>query len=468
MFRLLLSLVLTLMLFSAIQAQESEVAVGEIKIPALHWGSQTADVILTNSSEYMKVIVVAIDITFKGGELLPNRFVRTNFIIEPNWTGTIKPEIYIPGSYGKADLDIRVYDVIDTLDELLDHQLFYENKSEIEYHYPDELSDYFKTKIHLPPRVEVHPNFNNEFVRLFFILLKEGKSLKEIAEMTHAELSFIEEQALKLTEIRFLKFNSVSYELNFAVILADEAEATKALIESTSDKLASLIVKNYQDGFWGVIDSLVETKTIPRDSNDFVSGATLLYRPYPIISGLLLWFDLGQKFITRMAPLLIYDGTDICRASNFQYMYAVKGDEYFHGKQFFFLNYKNDHKYYLLFSETAPQLSCEKDFLTKNLKVRKANWGFTNRIYPEFFIVDTAVTRPILNQLGEGAGAILEDSYNQLRTIALKHGHKTVQYGHRYWFWNIVSERTLAKINDTGVINKKGNGYYKYESLISH
>ncbi len=463
MYKLLISIFIIILAASVSFAQDNDVLVGKTKIPDLNWGNQKISIQLTNNTDWVKFIVVETDIDITGTYFNPVHRSRSNHILEPEQTTFIEAAVYIPGTFGNAEIVTRLYDVVDTLDEILDGQLFYEKSAQVSFTLPEGLKSYFQTRLFLPPRVEEHPYFKSNFTRVLFILLNEGKTISEIAQLANSDTTFIVEQLQLLNKNRYLNFMGNIYTPNFPIITAVEARATEHIVEQTAIDLSATIAENYK-GYWTVIDSLTANKIIPRDSSDFISGASLMYKPYPVISALLMWYDLGNKFITRSAPLLLFDGTDLCNASNYQYYYAVYADEKYIGTHLFYYHLTKK-KYSIIFSETPPPIECEENFLIKGQRRQKATWKYTYPQYPEYFIIDSSVVRPLLSQLDAGTQVYLESAYRQLLDISKQFGHKGVSYGYRYWFWNLVAEKTLAKLIDNGVIERRGTGYYRFDSL---
>ncbi|NOY88015.1 MAG: hypothetical protein GXO93_01325, partial [FCB group bacterium] len=296
-------------------AQQPDIIVGKVALPSLRWGNQKANIEIENTTDVVKFVVVETDISFSGSYLNPERKTKSNLYLEPMTKKMVHPKFYIPSNYGKAEIKLRMYNVIDTLDEVLPGQKFYEQPFFLNFSIPEEMFPYTQDKITLPPRVEQHPYLDNEFIRYLLILLKKGKSVQEIAEMSKSDLSFVIDELNILLKRRYVKKVKSAYVVTFPIIFVKEAEVSKKLADKTSTELANIISDNMKH-YWPMIDSMVQAGTVTKDSNDFISPSTFLYFPYPVVSAFVLWFDLGQKFITRAAPLLIYDGTDICNAVN--------------------------------------------------------------------------------------------------------------------------------------------------------
>jgi len=441
----------------------TDILVGEIDLSSLRWGQQSTAFEVTNNTDELKFITVEIEVQFSGSYLNPNRRTRSHYILQPVESRVLTPTIYIPGNYGRSQIKLSLYEVVDTLDILLPDQKFFEQPFLITFHIPDKIIPYLNEKVTLPPRVERHPDFDNEFARAVLTLLNEGNTVDEIASIAMTDTSFVQEVVQNMTNKAYVRKKDNSYEVTFPIITVSEAEEAKKLAVKLSDTLATVIENNLSH-YKMTLDSLVSVGAVDKDSNSFMDGGSILYRPYPVVSALLLWFDLGRKFITRSAPLLIYDGTDLCRAHIPQYMYAVQGGDTFNGTQFYALFLGNP-KYQILYGDAIPIIKCAEDYVLKSRLRQGVDWRYGDEFQPESFMVDTMVIKPALNALDKGTDSLLVNAYYKLRDVAVKYGHRKLLYGERYWFWNLVVTRTLKKLVDNGVVTRRGNGQFKIDGL---
>lgn len=456
-----LILLLLLIAFSGL-AQAGDVTVDNVVLPEITWGEKSAGITITNSAPYAKYVVIITEAEISNKNTL-SRTIRTNYFIGPEKTVEVSQKLIIPGSFGGGVIHFKFYDVIDTLDAILDYQLFDSKNYDFTFSLPEKLKPYVENPIFFPPRVNEHPYFNDDFTRIMLALCAEGKTITEINLLTETDVAFIIEVANRLVDKHMLKKGNNIYELDFPFIKNDEAQKVYSLAQKISDQLAGTIETNMA-GYWTKVDSLIESKIIPRDSNDFLSGATLIFKPHAMVSVMLMWYKLGGQFITRSAPLKIYDGTDICNADIYQYMYAVNAAPQYYNEQFFYLS-MGPNSYAMTYSRKTPDITCTGDYLISKAKGDKPRWRYTHPIYPEFFIVDTVTAEPIIDMLKQGTDKIIYDAYNELKAINKDFGHNKADFGYRYWFWSLASELALQKLEDKGVINKPENVYYRFDSI---
>ncbi|MDF1545701.1 MAG: hypothetical protein P1R58_11430, partial [bacterium] len=400
-------------------------------------------------------------VKFKGSYLNPSRTTTSFAYLVPEETSTIEASYYVPGNYGLAEIRVELFDVVDTMDIILPQQKFFEQPFVLSFRIPDEMHSYLDRKIGLPPRVENHPDFDNEFSRILLFMLNEGKSVETIIKEARADSAMAYGLLGKYVNYGYLKLNDGQYTLTFPVIGEEEAEETRQLALTIADSLVNLIERNLP-AYWTSIDSLVQAGAMSDDSNSFYDGGTMLYRKHPAISAFLLWYTMGRNFITRSAPLLLYDNTDPCNAHLPYYMYAVQGGDVVNGSHFY-APFFGPTGYQIVFGDSIPDLDCTG---WDKPQRRNNNWAPLLKYEgpsPEIFVVDTAIVKIAMAALGDGQNSILKHAYNELFAMADKHGHFKVLFGHRYWYWNLIATRTQEKLIEKGIVSRRGDGLFRFD-----
>ena len=445
-----------------VSAQQPDVTVGEISLPPLKWGLQQAAFELANNTDLLKFLTVKIEVRFGESYLPPQRETTTQIILNPNETKMVNPFYDMPAKYGQTEMKVIIYDVVDTLDDLSLGNKFFEQPFILNFRIPDQVYQYRSEKITLPPMVDVHPDFDQEFMRILIMMLNEGKSVTEISQVAKIDSAVVFQLIGLLQKKQYARQDTAGYNLTFPVITLPEAQATRPLVESVSDSLVSRFTAN-MPAYRRVVDSLVQAGAVSADSNEFLNSGTVLYYTYPVVAGLALWYDIGRQFITRSAPLEIYNNTDLCKAHIPYYMYAVEGGDLFNGTQFYaFGRYSNTFR--IFYGDSLPDIECKTaDYLRRQpYWASSVRYGQEDR--PETFMIDTMVVKPALAALSGDIGPFLGTTYKQLFEIADRFGHFKLVYGHRYWFWNLVATRTIRKLSEAGVIARTGNGQYRFDA----
>lgn len=447
---------------SQVASQDVELMVGSNKMPPLKWGSQKALFEVENLAGYPKWIAVDVKVQYKDSFLTPSRSSLSFHLAYPGEITNLTPILEIPGNYGKAEVIVKMYDVIDTLDAILDYQKFYEQKFFLSAPTPDAMYSYLEQSVTLPPMVEVHPDFDFDFSRILMKMVSEGKKALEIASLANADIDYVNSQVLKMQKLGYLKSKEDSLYLVFPYITVAEAEEAKAISDKLSDSLVKIITANIPQ-FDIIVDSLVLAKAMSNDPDEFFNKGGVLHNKFITINALALWDKLGRYFVTRSAPFSIYDNTDPCNAYIPYYMYATEGGDYFNGNQYYALNISG-RGYDIYFGDSIPTFDCEKI-----LKVKKrrpiATIQYVNKDKPEKFMYDSTVTSPAVRALVNGTDSLLVDVYRQLFDLTKKYNHGKVSFGYRYWFWNLTATRTTRKLIESGIVERSGNGQYHIISM---
>ncbi|PWB68213.1 hypothetical protein C3F09_12180, partial [candidate division GN15 bacterium] len=212
------------------------------------------------------------------------------------------------------------------------------------------------------------------------------------------------------------------------------------------------------------LEGLINAGVVARDSSDFLNGGTILYRLYPVIGGLVLWGNLGQKFVTDTALLDIYRDTDPCNANIPNFMYAVQGGNVFNGHQYISISGSTGH-YALQFGDEIAPVKCPDIYPFPTILSQGTDWTLDPQYAQEIFMIDTSITAPVIKAVTAGSTPILSAALDGLKTELDALGPNMFTLGSRLWFWNLTASRTLDKLVAAGTLTRYGNGQYRLESL---
>jgi len=441
---------------------KQDITVKPINMPDLGWGDQSIPISITNNTDDLKFVTSEAEITFTDSYLPTNRRRIRFFTVYPAEEMSISADLLVPGAYGTAEVTIRLYDVVDTLDVLLPNQKFYEESFEVEFKPTAVVQSYIDKQVTLPPRVGEHPYFDNVFARLLFIILDEGKTIPEAADVLGITKAEVETLIRFMQTQGYISHTEDKGKLMMTVISNEEAQEAGELAEKTVDALVEMYTDNLS-GYRANLDSMVAAGRLQADSSFFLNEGAVLFYTYPTVAALSLWYDLGQSFITRSAPLVIFDGTDLCNARIPQYMYMVHAGEELNGDQFFGM-FLGKNGISIIYDKNAPEIDCESDFLRKQQHGGKVRWNYSEGYVQEPFVLDTSLVNEALVPLREGSEELLVETYEKLRDIAVKHGHERLTFAGRYWFWNLVADRTLEKLEKNGLLIERSNGRFRFST----
>lgn len=443
-----------------LSAQDITVGTGELQLPEFKWGAQPVQLTVTNNSEYMKFVVSVIHVEFAEADPPYSRDDRFNDFLQPGATKTIEPFVYIPGSYGPATITMDFYDVVDTLDAVSFGEHILHKVIEADFPRPDTLTQVFDTRLVFPIRVDEHPYFESEFSRLTLGLIAEGKSPEEIHQLTGADRQFVLEQLRFLAGQRLIVQKDDSIDVAIPVLMKEEASVQAKLADRAAQSLAGVIAGN-MTAYRGVLDSLIAAKVVPTDSADVLDDGVVLYKPYPVVTALLLWQRLGTQFIAGGNALDMFWGIDICNLPKMEYLYAVpEGPEY--NGRFFFAFLFDGRNVRLLSSNHAPKIHCSGNFPPQRGASGAAKWKHDDNDRPQYIMLDMAKVNPALDALVAGTPEIIDATLNQVRVNAEQFGRGVVTRGYKLWFWNLVVTKVTDILVEQGVLPDPGEALYVF------
>jgi DNA-binding MarR family transcriptional regulator len=306
-------------------------------------------------------------------------------------------------------------------------------------------------------------DFGSEFSRLAILLINDGKSPEEMAALAQCDLAHVTHFLDQMVSRRYATKTGDQYTMTFPVITLKEAEEGRKVAEETADELTSLVEKNLP-AYRQVMADMVSKGQLNDNADDFTHGGSVLYYTWPTVAGLFFWFDLAQDFVNPGKILSIYRGSDFCNARIPDYLYAVEGGPYYNGTLFYTLELA-PHNMDIVFMDTVPDVGCIEGFEKFAKLYPGRQWGYEEGVEIEPFVIDTILINTALAGLRTGADAIMEKAINEMTAIAKSHGHSEFTVGHRLWFWNLATTRALVKIDQNGIVKRRGNGRYRFEEL---
>jgi hypothetical protein len=427
------------------------------------WGKHTFPVKITNNSEYLKYVAVSTVVKCQGARLSPERKVTRYYEVYPGDTVIVAGILQIPGNYGDITYELKLYDVVDTLDLLLESQVVQKQEAWMGFPVPKEVAALVDRNVTLPPLVGQHRDFDNDFSRLLPFLINDGKSIAEIARMTGCDTIFVLEELFYLSSQGYYYKEGGKYISRIATITEKEAAKGKELALKVAEAVSKKLAVNYKR-YRPVIDSLVAAEMLTRDSNSFMDGGAILYKPYPVVTCLSLWYDLGSSFISGDQPVYLFDGTDLCNAHIPNFMYMTAGPIENNGRQHFAF-IRNVRSYQFFYGDTIPKIICPEGFMYAQPEGMRVSWEYEPPNHPEGFIADTNQVRPMLDHLKQGITPILAEADKKLESLGQEFNQSTSLPGYRYWFWNLVATGVVETLTADGTLSSHGNGQYRLDGI---
>jgi hypothetical protein len=449
-----------MLLSGCADAQDREVVVGDIDFPQRVWGSQNIPFEVTNHTDWLKFLVVETDVSFEGSYVNPHRVTRSNFYLEPG-ARTIDPVIEIPPNYGKLTFWLRIYDVVDTLDDLSLGTKVFEQPFNLRFHTPEAVIPYFQERLSLPPLVGHAGSLDNEFSRLLLVLIEEGRSIEAIAEMCATDTLYVWETAVGLARLGYFNEDRAAGTIGPRVPVIDQSFASeaRAMAELAADRLSEKIAANLA-GRRPLMDSLIQAGVYSGDSTNFFEGGTLLYHTYPLVGGMYLWQVLGTKFVAGKHKLYVFENTNPCQPRIGGHMYVVQGGDHFNGHHYFDAS-SNQGALNATWGDRIPEVICKPGFEKRFVLRENVDWNYAPEYAAESFLYDTTLLNPMMRTLDEGVDDILREIAWELRDLSNKHEMGEPLRGTLYWYWNLTATLTLDRLVESGALTRSGNGQFR-------
>lgn len=459
----LVSVISVLMFNGAVVVAQPQLEIVGVEAPDWNWGSQAINLKVKNASEHVRFVVIKTEFKSSGEDGTWQIQSRFSSWVQPKSVASLAPVISVPGNYGPATIRLSCYDVVDTLDIVLPGQEILDTTFSLAVEMPETARKWVNQLITMAPRVEVHPYFDDQFSRMFLQFVAAGIPITEMARISGCDETYVRSVLARFRRHGIALLGDTAIELSFPFITEAEARACLPLADKTAGLLADIVAGNLV-GYEGYLDSLVKAGVIPDDRDNLINGTMLLYEPYVMVSAMLLWYDLGSRFVTDGKPLRIFDGTDICNAANVNFMYAVAGDESLTGHHFFALTPSKDGEG-ILFADHDPNLECSGNYPARPGVAVKATWSYPGSDRPEFFFLDAALADQPLITLGAGTDVVVQDVKKELAGVAGQYGRSQLGPGYRYWFWNMVATKTLDLLEERQVVKGKGTNNFQLGAL---
>jgi len=465
--------VIFLFLVSGAFAQEFIVATPDFG--SLQWGKQTVNVSVTNLVDDYRFVVAWSHVEFENAPGNSDRQSRVVMIVEPLQTVKVAVPVEIPGNFGTALVSVTLYNVVDTLDNLLPTQKFasFEHRQtfQIPSTLPGDLSN-----IKSPPYGHRWGDFDNDFVRALIVMAKRGRTALEMAEQTGVDTSVILSQLNGLTQRGYLKKADSLYAPLNAVIDTNDLTLLLPEVERTVEALYRLFQAKLPE-YDRYLARLATEKKIARDGTSVLDVTSVLYHKYPFLAAILLWSKMGVEFVNDGKPFNIFANegmergkylrSDPCRARMGKYNYLAVGPEETAGKTFYF--YLSDDgaggdMFYFGAGEIA--IDCHAFLDSISGAPRSFDWTSFASNQPTYFqYADSTVNLAVPffgNELTRASQALrskIEESYKSpSSSLAI--------YGVRYWAWNLVVSRLIERLEQTKLIEKEGDGFYHFQRVV--
>jgi hypothetical protein len=454
--------VLILLIF-AFPSWAGDLNVNDIAISSLTWGNQIAKAKVTNLDYAYKIVTVKTDIEYSGGSINPKRSRIKSFFLESINSSILQIPFEIPGNYGVLKVKLSFYEVVDTLDPLFESQIFHSKEYTSTFAAPSEMQVLLDRGFELPMFVDRTEIFDNQLTLALLTMIKEGKDLSEISQITGAESVYIDYLVETLSRKGLLRRSGQEVLLNFAVLDKDNIIALKPVIDDAIDKVFDQIKSNLPK-YDNLLTTLASQGKFTRDKDNIMDPGSALYHKYPTILGLLLWRHLGVNFINNGISFDIFNKSNPCRADMGEFMYLVSGIKEKPGTFFYDLIDSDGERFYTSIGNL--KLECAPVDISYGQIAGDYYWNFSGNNFPVLYSYDDTIIAQPLSVLADGADKIIAPFKEAVSEIIMEGNNRDKYRGALYWFWGQVVLGVIDKLEKNNLIIKEGNGFYNFQKSI--
>ncbi len=449
--------ILGALLLFTLPAMAADFQIGKVQYSGTGWGNDTAQFSITNLSLDYKWVMAKADISFGGPGPSPFRTFHRPFFLEPSGSSRQNIAFQIPGNYGKCIIKLSLYDVIDTLDELYESQIFFANVDTVTYAVPAAVKTVIGAPLNVPVFVDKSELFDNQFNRMLVYLLNQGKSAAEIAQLTSADTVFVNRTINLLLQRNFIRSEGGKIKAGFAVIDPATLDRLKPVIEKTIDDLSARLTA-VSPAYDSLIASLIKENKLTSDSNNIMDGGSILHHKYLTILALFLWDRMGCSFVNDGTKFNIFDLSDPCDADMGKFMSLVAGDNTFIGKTFYYA-FSDNEGFRFYCGDSDPTVECTA--LSRPMTALRTyyQWQFGAESLPIFYNYNAEKAEPVLSMLEQKTAPSVLKLKNEL--VKIFAGEKINELpGARYWCWSLVVSSVMDNLQKTKILTKEVTGIY--------
>lgn len=445
----ILMVLLVFVLLTGISLADSDeyFNVVDVKLSSTDWGIHQATIKIACLAEYYRFLVATAEVNFPGNIVDSKRLTKRSYILLPPDEVELELPYIIPGNVGDGSVLITLYDVVDTLDPLLESQKFYARQFKFNIKLSESAQILADSGIQVPSLLGRAEMFDNVFNRLLILLLHRGKSAEEIARMTGVTVGYITKTSIALAKKGLLVSDGTIFRPTFTFIENEKVEALIPVIEETTDKIYNTMIINIP-AYDSTIEVMASRGEITNDKQNVLQGGSVLYHKFPTYLGLYFWELLGSRFINEGHSIMLFNGSDPCRGKLGEYMFMVSGPEENVGTTFYnkFMD-PNSNGFYC--GATEPKLICDG-----------RSWAFEKENSPIYYTYNPEKVKKPMTVLARGVYQHLTDLEKTLVENFPDVNEKSHFKGIRYWCWGLIVEKLMKRLLDTGYLEQEGNGTF--------
>jgi len=447
-----------LMMAGGVWAAGSDFEIGEISLSAETWGQQQATFTLKNVSVEFKTVIAGAEVAFSDHYLSPVRKTRAVVFLEPEQSADVVVPVNIPGNYGTCVVSLNLSDVVDTLDAVLESQVFHRQQFTLTFPMPEGLTKVVGEYLHVPAFVEKNDYYDNYFGRAMTFLLANGRTVDEVASLTGCDIAYVDNAITDYVDFGYFAKTPDGYQPSLMVIDQSQVQSVRSAIDKTVASLVGLITTN-MSGYDSTIAAMIVAGTLTKDPDNAIDPGAVLHHKYPVVLGLLLWDLLGREFVNNGEPFNIFEGSDPCNAQMGDFMYLVSGGADDVGSSFYYyLHTKKAERFHTGIG--AMPILCDPRYRDLRERNKYVNWSFSREKPAVFHTYTDDKVRAPLSILMDGTVPTIEGLRQAVDDLAASTGQTAYGRGARLWCWSLVVTDVMNQLERDGIVVMEGDGLY--------
>ncbi len=428
-----------------------------VELFSTEWGSQTVLVNLAYHGEFHTFVSGKTSVRYEGDKVRVPRWNRANALMAPGDTIQLKMVLDVPGNFGRGTAVVSIYDVVDTLDALLESHKIYSKEFNFEVEIPANLKAVLDSGVQHPVFADYGQDLNEQFSQLILIFLHRGMSLDEIAQELGVRTDKVRKQVLQLAGAGYVTRSEDIFIPSIAVLGADKIESLMPEIENTAGAIYSTVKSNL-DSYDDEIARMVKFGELTSDPNDLMDPGSVLHHKYPTLYGLALWDRVIPVFIYNKERLEEDEMPDVQ-----DMLFMVSG--HIEDLNDHFCVYRNDKiGRSMICGNVNEPLRQHLKFNPKSSIVRGVSFGQGN--FPVYYTYSPDKVSSAVNVLLEGSWLAIEGLRDKT-DAAFSNLDKSHLHAARYAIWALVVDQVMEMVNENNLMEKEGTGIYVFQNLES-
>lgn len=448
----------------SVYAQAADFDITDVAISNMAWGNQTISFNVKSNTDQMAFLTTVIWLGYSGEDLVPQRVVQKSIFMEPMAAVKMELPVGVVGNYGTCRINVGIYQVVDTLDQILESQKIFSHDFTQSFPMPAGLREATGGGLMVPAYVDKTTVFDNHMGRVLAFFLYQGKSVREIAELTGASEEFIRQGIDTLESYGYAKKEGDRPVLTFNVITRDRFNKLRPAIDAAVTGLVDVLKANLPV-YDSTVRALVEQGVVTAQKDNLIDPGSVLHHKHPVVLCLFLWNVLGREFVNGGNDFNIFQLSDPCNAFMGDFMHLVGGPPENMGAGYYY--YIADRDTYQMHCGTSHMpILCMPNYRQRFLEHKRIDWSFVRDSSAVFYTYTDEKAQIPVSMLMDGATPYVENLKKIIEQEFSVPQENRYLLGVKYWCWNLVVGEVMNELELSGLVEREGYGFYSLQKAL--